>query len=202
MRIEFSNSALREDNLFPNKFVPILANYDPLALLTTSTTSTTPRYRAPMHDNDNMGNKKWPHLNHQFSFVQHDNVVLQGSKQRPKPPSIILSSIKQSTPNSVNLFVPSPSFESPPIHRPRPSSNRKPFKSSASPDAWDIRFNISKEILDLLALEKINLENISQALDSNSNLIVTNSRFNHKDDDVYVGRANNPFGYSTRWKLR
>lgn len=200
MRIEFTNSALREDNLFPNKFVPILANYDPLALLITSTTSPRP-YEAPVHD-ENMGKNNWPLTNHQFSFVQHDNVV-RGSKSKPKSPSIIHSSIKKPTPNSINLLaIPSPSSQSPPISRPsRPLSNRKPFKLSGA-NVWDIRFNLSKEILDLLVIEKINLENISQAIDSKSKLIVTSSRFNHRDEDVFVGRANNPFGYSTKWKLR
>lgn len=31
---------------------------------------------------------------------------------------------------------------------------------------------------------------------------ITSSRDAHKDEDVYVARANNPFGHSTKWKYR
>lgn len=29
---------------------------------------------------------------------------------------------------------------------------------------------------------------------------ITNSRDLHRDDDVFIARANNPFGHSTKWK--
>lgn len=185
MRIEYADSALREENLFPNKFVPILANYDPLALLST----TTPRLHSPpKQDNKITGNKNWPQSSHQFSFVEHSSPVSHRPRLRPKPPT--------------HLFAPAPSYL-PPIRRPSKlseiNSHRKPFKLDGTSDFWDIRFNISKELLDLLAFERIKLENISSL---KSKWIVTSSRFDHRDEDVFVGRANAPFGHSTKWKIR
>lgn len=31
---------------------------------------------------------------------------------------------------------------------------------------------------------------------------ITSSRDAHKDEDVFIARANNPFGHSTKWKYR
>jgi hypothetical protein len=31
---------------------------------------------------------------------------------------------------------------------------------------------------------------------------ITNSRDQHRDEDVFIARANNPFGHSTKWKYR
>lgn len=201
MRIELTNSGLRKENLFPSKFVPILANYDPLALLTSTSSSTTPKpYSPPKYDKHN----NWPHSIHQFSFVEHNNQGNAHVSQRPRPPPIILSSMHQPTKNPVDLFLPAPSYL-PPVKKPSYNSHRKPFKLDGSDGggSWDVKLNISKELLDLLAFEKIKLENISHMIGSKPNKwIITSSRFNHKDEDVFVGRANNPFGPSTKWKFR
>lgn len=207
MRIESPDIALREENLFPNKFLPILANYDPLALLTTSTTTSKP-YLPPK-------SSKWPHQSiHQFSFVNHHN-----SPSRPRPPPIILSSMHQptsagiattmTTQHPINWFTPVTNFHSvtstSAIKQHSPSysnSHRKPFKLDNSEIGWDVKFNVPDELRELLRLEKIKLENISQTIGSNAKLIVTSSRSKHRDADVFVARANNPFGHSTKWKLR
>lgn len=198
MRIELTNSALRQENLFPSQFVPILANYDPLALLTSTTTTTTIKpHLPPKHDK----NKNWPHPVHHFTFVEHNNQSKFQVSPRPRPPPIILSSMHQPTHSSANLFAPAPSYL-PTRKKPSPNSHRKPFKLDHSEGSWDIKFNISKDLLDLLAFEKIKLENFTNTLGSKSKWVVTSSRINHKNSDVFVARANNPFGHSTKWKLR
>lgn len=30
---------------------------------------------------------------------------------------------------------------------------------------------------------------------------ITNIRAKHKNDDIFIGRSNNPFGHSTKWKF-
>lgn len=198
MRIEHTNTALRQENLFPSNFFPILANYDPLSLLksTKPTTSTTPLpYLPSKYDNKNR-----PHAIHQFSFVDHNNPKGGHVSPRPRPPPIILSSMYQPTQNPVKFFTPSS-----PAKKPSHHSHRKPFKLDGSDiGTWDIKFNISQELRDLLMLERIKLQNISQAIGTKSKWVVTSSRLNHikNQNDVFVARANNPFGHSTRWKLR
>lgn len=205
MRVESPDIALKEENLFPHKFFPILANYDPLALL-TSTSTTTPKPYLPSKPS------KWPQSVHQFSFVDHDHHS-PPAKIRPRPPPIILSSMYQSTKatapttqHPINWFLPttnlysttSSSIKQPPSY----NSHRKPFKLDNSGIGWDVKFNVSDELLELLRLEKIKLENISHTIGTNPKWIVTSSRSKHRDGDVFVARANNPFGHSTKWKLR
>lgn len=31
---------------------------------------------------------------------------------------------------------------------------------------------------------------------------ITSTRDQHYDSDIFIGRANNPFGHSTKWKFR
>lgn len=195
MRIESPDIALREENLFPPKFVPILANYDPLALLlTTSTTTTKPHL--PVKPS------KWPQTVHQFSFVDHHSSP-PARPSRPRPPQIILSSMHQTMTttatqrpiNNNNWFQAHSTTHS-------YNSHRKPFKLESSDIGWDLKFNVSEELQELLRLEKMKFENISQTIGLNPKWIVTSSRSKHRDADIFVGRANNPFGHSTKWKLR
>lgn len=192
MRIELTSSALKEENLFPNKFVPILANYDPLALLTSTT--TTPKYYLPPPKYENKHTNR-PHSIHQFSFVDHHYSHSPNNVQtlpRPIPPPIILSSMHQPTAPS----------HLPPARKPSHNSHRKPFKLDHFDGSWDIKFNISNELRELLKLEQIKLVNFSQVICSKSKWIITSSRSKHRDSDIFVARANNPFGHSTKWKLR
>lgn len=201
MRIHLENSGVRQDNLFPNQFVPILANYDPLALLTSTTTSTTTKrlkvHSPPKHDK----NKHWPQPVHHFTFVEHNSQANSHASARPRPPPIILSSMHQPTQNPVKLFAPAPAYL-PVTKKPSLNSHRRPFKLDNAEGSWDVKFNISKELLDLLAFEKIKLENFTNTLGTKSKWVVTSSRLNHRDGDVFVARANNPFGHSTKWQLR
>lgn len=188
MRIEFTNSALKQEQLFPHKFLPILSNYDPLALLTSST-STTPKPYLPLKST------KWPHSIQHFGIVEQQHPNKFHSSPRPRPPSIILSSMHTTTQQPINLFAPAPSYFP---HTKYPY--RKPFKLDHS--EWDFRLNISDELRELLRLERIKLQNLSHGIVTNSKWAVTSSWSKHHDEDIYVARVNNPFGHSTKWKLR
>lgn len=208
MPIETPDIRLREENLFPHKFLPILVNYDPLALLTSTTTSKPPYF-------DSLEPSKWPQSVHQYAFVDHENQSpSKPTRARPKPPPIILSSMHQSTKPAIatttthhptDWFAPANKFHSTTTAsaaiKPH-NSHRKPFKLDSSDMGWDVKFNISDELHELLRLEKIKLENISEAIGTNPKWFVTSSRSKHRDGDVFVARANNPFGHSTKWKLR
>lgn len=196
MPVDAPDIALREQELFPNKFIPILPNYDPLALLTSTSTTTS---KPP----------KWPQSSHQFSFVDHHHNS-PSARPRPRPPPIIISSMYQPTKASpakttateypINIFAPTTHLHSTTYQPSTHNSHRKPFKR---PDiGWDIKFNVSDELRELLRLEKIKLENISRPHGTHPKWIVTSSRSKHRDADIFVARANNPFGHSTKWKLR
>lgn len=194
MHIELPAQPPKLTNIFPNMFLPILPNYDPLHLLTT----TTPVSSTPIKDR--------PHFIHQVTFVSHNNnnptnVNHFGTKPRPKPPSQLFYPSDNNRPTEipVQLFYPAvASTLVPPIrggHR-RPNSLIDGFN-----DNWEIKFNITNELRELLKLEKNKLQAISLALNSKTKFPVTNSRSKHHDDFVFVARANNPFGHSTKWKL-
>lgn len=78
----------------------------------------------------------------------------------------------------------------------------------SSIDSWDVpglNNKVSPELSDLLSLEYYKSENSSSDLSVRNHLPrwpVTNSRAAHVDNDVFIGRANNPFGHSTKWKLK
>lgn len=210
MPIETPDIGLREENLFPHKFLPILVNYDPLALLTSTSTSKPPYFNALLESSER------PQSVHQYSFVDHKDRSPSNkpTRSRPKPPQIILSSMHQSTkatpPSTttthrpVDWFAPTTKFHSTPPKQPsdQHNSHRKPFKLDNSDIGWDVKFNISDELRELLRLEKIKLQNISETIGTNPKWFVTSSRSKHRDKDVFVARANNPFGHSTKWKLR
>lgn len=194
MRVEFTNSGLEQKSLFPHKFLPILANYDPLALLTSSTSTTPKPYLPPK-------STKWPQSIHHFTLVEHQDSNKLHSSPRPRPPPIILSSMHSTTQRPKNLFVPASSYL-PAMKHPPYNSHRNPFKIEQSDDVWDFKINIPNELRELLKLERLKLANISQDFDTKSNWIVTSSWAEHHDDDIFVARANNPFGHSTKWKFK
>lgn len=175
MRVELLNSAIKPPSIFPHKFIPILPNFDPLALLT----STTPI--VPADNND--GNS--PHSIHQFGFVTHQKPKPLYPTRRPKPPPMHTTTMQ---PNLITLFSPETSYlynyHSNPAPLPsRP--NRRPNQLDVE-DTWDIKFNISDELRDLLKLEKGKLQSLTQSINSKPKFMVTQSRAKHKDDDVVM----------------
>lgn len=199
MRIELDGVTQKHPNLFPNKFLPILPNYDPLHLLST----TTPISTTPNKLFENHKDKDRPHLIHQFAFVSHNkpsNIHFHAPKpQRPKPPAQYFPvEYHHVTEEPIKLFIPAVAATYlPPIR----GGHRRPNSLDSFNDTWDIKFNLTDELRELLKLEKNKLEAISLALNSKTKWPVTNSRSKHRDDFVFVARANNPFGHSTKWKI-
>lgn len=170
---------ISHSKIFPPQFVPILANYDPLALL-TSTTTTTTTVSPPF---GNLFEPNYPFYRpqsvHQSSFIAH-----QPSDVLQRPPAAHFPSF------------PKPSLNFQHQHH----QHWRPHKPST--DTWDIySLNITDELRQLLKAERIHLHNVSIHL-KHTKFPVTNSRWQHQDDDIFVARSNNPFGHSTKWKLR
>lgn len=68
-------------------------------------------------------------------------------------------------------------------------------------DTWEVPIKISPQLSDLLEQE-YDPTNISSIRDTKPHWPVTNIRSSHSDNDVFIARANNPFGHSTKWKWR
>lgn len=62
---------------------------------------------------------------------------------------------------------------------------------------------IPSVLTDLLKKENPRLAEIAETLSRiKPKWPITNSRAEHKDDDVFIARANNVFGHSTKWSWR
>ncbi|XP_070503915.1 uncharacterized protein [Chironomus tepperi] len=85
----------------------------------------------------------------------------------------------------------------------QPSRNhRKPQKQeiTSNESALEMEEYVDQITTILLENEKI-LRNKTGRI-PNVRWPVTTSRDQHRDDDIFIGRANNPFGHSTKWKYR
>uniref|UniRef100_A0A336MN24 CSON004168 protein n=1 Tax=Culicoides sonorensis TaxID=179676 RepID=A0A336MN24_CULSO len=95
----------------------------------------------------------------------------------------------------------------PPYHHHIPPTNKnQPKKQIQPPGSQEITDDLPKE-LQLLIQEERKLYNIKQhtsehSVVENPQWPITSSRDAHKDEDVFIARANNPFGHSTKWKYR
>lgn len=73
----------------------------------------------------------------------------------------------------------------------------------ANINSWEIDMQIPKVLTDLLKKENPRLAEIAETLSViKPKWPITSSRSEHKDDDVFIARANNPFGHSTKWLWR
>lgn len=88
-------------------------------------------------------------------------------------------------------------------HKPPQPTQQQP------PGVWDVPGRkVPSELNDLLNLEyyQSTLTNLSNADSISAGVVprwpVTSSRAAHTDEDVFIGRANNPFGHSTKWTMR
>lgn len=185
----------------PHNLIPILANFDPLAFLTTAAPTHKPignlfepNWKKPrpsvppnvgtVHVND----KKHSTSIHQFSFITHSKPDHSG-----QPPS-------QS--HSVQLFRPAISYLPTSAS---PTKHRDPHSWPSRNDTWEINFELPQGLRDRLKLEREKLRNLTHDFDGKhkpNKWPVTSSRSAHRDKDIFIGRANNPFGHSTKWKLR
>lgn len=66
-------------------------------------------------------------------------------------------------------------------------------------DSMEIPMDISKELTELLQKKNTNMQNQNSTLPK-PKWPLTSSRAAHQDSDVFIARANNPFGHSTKWK--
>lgn len=191
--VSIHNAVIKNPHILPHNLIPILANFDPLSFLTTAApthkpTGSSSLYQAnwkkprpsvpPNVGNVHVNNKKHSTSIHQFSFITHSK-----PNQSGHPPS-------QS--HSVHLFRPATSY--------LPSS-----ASSTQNDTWEINFVVPQGLRDLLKLEREKLRNLTHNFTGKhkpKKWPITSSRSAHRDNDIFIGRANNPFGHSTKWKLR
>lgn len=95
------------------------------------------------------------------------------------------------TPKVTDLFSPADGY----LNAGEYIHNQKP--------RFDYKMYLPDGLRDLLQSERDKLRNISLTIGYNYKAHrmwpVTSSRSAHHDEDVYIGRANNPFGHSTRW---
>lgn len=184
---------IKKSNIFPPDFVPILASYDPLALLTSTTARPFDLFQPNYVIN--------PQSVHQSTFIAHrppDGNQLAEFQRPPlsghKPPT---SSISQTTHVQVqHQFQHHHQYPSHHHNRPSHWNHHKPLA-----DTWDIySLNITDELRQLIEAERFHLKNVS--INLKPKFPVTKSRWKHQDDDIFVARSNNPFGHSTKWKLR
>lgn len=142
------------------------------------------------------------------------------SHSLPESQQTTYKSIKHSTPysllsiknNNKKYYTPY-AYEIPKIyetldsHHYVPSITKKYVESTTVPmyqqDSWEVPMQISNELSDLLKSEDLQFHNNTGELRNTKPMWpVTSSRASHKDEDVFIARANNPFGHSTKWKWR
>lgn len=180
----------------PHNLIPILANFDPLAFLTTAAPThkpienlfepnrkkprpSVPSNVANVHQDDKKHAIGGTSI-HQFSFITHSK---PSHSQHPASQS-----------HSVHLFRPATTY----------------LPASASPtkqqnDTWEINYVVPYGLRELLKLEREKLRNLTHGVvgkHKSKKWPITRSRSAHRDNDIFIGRANNPFGHSTKWKLR
>ncbi len=88
---------------------------------------------------------------------------------------------------------------------PTKSNKYKQFQQSSSVEnlSDNPEFNnISDQLTVLLHEEEQLLNKTGRKLNSQPRWPITSIREAHGDNDVYLARANNPFGHSTKWKYK
>lgn len=191
--MSIQNAVIKNPHILPHNLIPILANFDPLAFLTTTqrpienlfeANRKKPRPSVPsnvavVHQDDKKHTNGGTSI-HQFSFITHSK------------PSQSRHPASQS--HSVHLFRPANSY----------------LPASASPtkqqnDTWEINYVVPYGLRELLKLEREKLRNLTHGIvgkQKTKKWPITSSRSAHRNKDIFIGRANNPFGYSTKWELR
>lgn len=175
------------------KFIPILATFDSLAFLTTTSRPSTTVPELPQFD------EKIPPDVKSYAFVRlykHNHVT---STTAPWPSSTVYHHHAapvwtSTTTKSTDLFSPADGYLNAGeyIHKQKPQ--------------YDYKMHLPDGLHDLLKAERERLRNISLTIgyDYKAHRVwpLTTSRSAHRDEDVYIGRANNPFGHSTRWRWK
>lgn len=167
------------------KFLPILANFDSLLFLTKTPKrippSTTPKPTTPKRYKDK--------IVHSYSFVTH----------YPQLEMKVPTTTPSNNYPTINLFSANPAYLANPLATEDPDVFRH------IKDTWEVKFEVPNEIRDIIKQERQKLENITQTFNfglKRHKWPVTKSRAAHRDSDVFIARANNPFGHSTKWSWR
>lgn len=177
MPVTLINSAIKTPLVLGNKFIPISPDFDPLLFLTT--TAPTQNYGSVKKHETKRPSAigVFPEKDKKHSTSIHQYSFITHSK-----PSTLE---KTATFHPVQLF------------RPAPTDLRN--------DTWEVNYQVPSEYGENLKQEKIKAKNLSHAFTLSMNLTkwpMTSSRSLHRDSDVFIARANNPFGHSTKWKWR
>lgn len=115
---------------------------------------------------------------------------------RPEDFDIIIYTDKEDKPPPYHHFIPSTSTNISSINLGSIYLNQKP------PGSQEITEDIPKELQFLIEEEKEVYEKKHGTHDKKLQWPITSTRDAHKDDDVFIARANNPFGHSVKWKYR
>lgn len=113
-------------------------------------------------------------------------------------------STRHRKPKSKNLSIPETHFEHTIKHPDQHNSvTRFSYPESttlpANMNSWEIDMEIPSVLTDLLKEENPRIAEIAETLSIiKPKWPITSSRAEHKDDDVFIARANNPFGHSTK----
>lgn len=115
---------------------------------------------------------------------------------RPEDFDIVIYTDKEDKPPPYHHFIPSTSTNISSINLGSIYLNQKP------PGSQEITEDIPKELQFLIEEEKEGYEKKHGTHDEKLQWPITSTRDAHKDDDVFIARANNPFGHSVKWKYR
>lgn len=72
-------------------------------------------------------------------------------------------------------------------------------------DSHELTAQLPQELRQLIKDERLREERKHKAPDSFSLDLqwpITSPRKDHRDGDIFIGRANNPFGHSTKWHYK
>lgn len=167
-----------------NKNVPISTTFDSRLYMTTRKPGITLSDLPTFHEKEKIP----PHVK-SYSYVRVYKQNHIPSSVKPWP---VTTPQMTTTPQSVTLFSPADTY-----------LNSGEFYRD---NKWEVKMEIPDGLRDLLKVEREKLRNISLSIgfDAKDHKIwpLTSSRAAHRDNDVFIGRANNPFGHSTRWKWK
>lgn len=120
-----------------------------------------------------------PRKPHEIEIVEHDPAKVRVQSYSN---SFIYHETSTERPQSITIFHP---------------MNQQENTINAN-DTWEVNVDVPNDIIGLINQENQS-QNVSKLLRMKK---VTQSRSAHRDEDIFIARVNNPFGHSTKWKLR
>lgn len=137
--------------------------------------------------------------------LKNSNFLKNFSPPRLKPTAISKPQKKQKPQTSVVKYD-TEFYLKPPVPpqkiKPTDYKQQQNMRENIS-DSPDLAINnISDQLTLLLHEEQVLLNKTGRIVGNKPRWPITSSRDSHNDADVYLARANNPFGHSTKWKYR